>query len=100
MGTGLLSPAHIAILLVILLLVFGARRLPELGRGLGAGMREFKDAVTGHGSDDEAPAAPPQVTAPPQQAAAPPAPAPPAAPSAQPVEPPAAEPVAVPPPRD
>lgn len=44
---GLDNPLHIAFLVVILLLVFGARRLPEIGRSLGAGMREFKDSVTG-----------------------------------------------------
>jgi sec-independent protein translocase protein TatA len=38
---------ELLILLVVLLLVFGARRLPEMGRSLGKGMREFKDAVTG-----------------------------------------------------
>jgi len=44
---GLDNPLHIAFLVVILLLVFGARRLPEIGRSLGTGMREFKDSVTG-----------------------------------------------------
>jgi sec-independent protein translocase protein TatA len=44
---GLENPLHIAVLLVVLLLVFGARRLPELGRSLGSGMREFKDGITG-----------------------------------------------------
>jgi sec-independent protein translocase protein TatA len=44
---GLDNPLHIAFLVVILLLVFGARRLPEIGRSLGSGMREFKDSVTG-----------------------------------------------------
>jgi sec-independent protein translocase protein TatA len=38
---------ELLILLVVLLLVFGASRLPEMGRSLGRGMREFKDAVTG-----------------------------------------------------
>jgi sec-independent protein translocase protein TatA len=38
---------ELMILLVVLLLVFGASRLPEMGRSLGKGMREFKDAVTG-----------------------------------------------------
>lgn len=38
---------ELLILLVVLLLVFGASRLPEMGRSLGKGMREFKDAVTG-----------------------------------------------------
>lgn len=44
------NPLHIAIVLVVVLLVFGAKRLPEMGRGLGQGMREFKDSMTGHGS--------------------------------------------------
>ncbi len=51
MGTGIVSPGHILILLVVVLLVFGAKRLPELGRSLGSGMREFKSSVTG----DDAP---------------------------------------------
>ncbi len=45
--SGLTSPTHIALLLVVLLLVFGAKRLPELGRSLGHGMREFKDSIGG-----------------------------------------------------
>jgi sec-independent protein translocase protein TatA len=44
---GLDNPLHIAFLLVILLLVFGAKRLPELGRSLGSGMRGFKESLTG-----------------------------------------------------
>ncbi len=44
---GLDNPIHIAFLVVILLLVFGAKRLPEIGRSLGSGMREFKQGVTG-----------------------------------------------------
>lgn len=44
---GLTSPTHIALLLLIALLLFGAKRLPEIGRSLGHGMREFKDSVTG-----------------------------------------------------
>ena len=48
---GLDNPLHIAFLLVILLLVFGAKRLPELGRSLGSGMRGFKESISGeHGS--------------------------------------------------
>ena len=38
---------ELAILLIVLLLIFGAKRLPEMGRSLGKGMREFKDSVTG-----------------------------------------------------
>jgi sec-independent protein translocase protein TatA len=44
---GLDNPVHLAFLFVLLLLVFGAKRLPELGRSLGAGMRGFKEAITG-----------------------------------------------------
>lgn len=40
-----LSPSHIIILLVILLLLFGGKKIPELMRGLGSGIKEFKDAV-------------------------------------------------------
>jgi sec-independent protein translocase protein TatA len=44
---GLDNPIHIAFLLVILLLVFGAKRLPEMGQSLGSGLRGFKDSLTG-----------------------------------------------------
>ena len=44
---GLDNPIHIAFLLVILLLVFGAKRLPEMGRSLGAGLRGFKESISG-----------------------------------------------------
>jgi sec-independent protein translocase protein TatA len=48
---GLDNPLHIFILLVILLLVFGAKRLPELGRSLGTGMRGFKESISGESTD-------------------------------------------------
>jgi sec-independent protein translocase protein TatA len=44
---GLDNPIHILFLLVIVLLVFGAKRLPEMGRSLGDGLRGFKDSVSG-----------------------------------------------------
>jgi sec-independent protein translocase protein TatA len=44
---GLDNPLHIAFLLFVVLLVFGAKRLPELGRSLGGGMRGFRDALSG-----------------------------------------------------
>jgi sec-independent protein translocase protein TatA len=47
---GLDNPIHIAFLLILLLLVFGAKRLPEMGRSLGDGMRGFKDALSGEGA--------------------------------------------------
>ena len=45
---------EIAILLLVALLVFGPKRLPEMGRSLGKGMREFKDSISGKDEDDEA----------------------------------------------
>jgi sec-independent protein translocase protein TatA len=50
---GNIGPLEIGIVLVVALLVFGPRRLPELGSGLGRGMREFKEGVTGEGSRSE-----------------------------------------------
>src|SRR6201995_5343479 len=44
---GLDNPLHIAFLLLIVLLVFGAKRLPEMGHSLGAGLRGFKEAING-----------------------------------------------------
>ncbi len=54
MLTGLLQPSHIIIVLVIALLVFGPKRLPELGRSLGHGMREFKGTLEKHHDKAEA----------------------------------------------
>ncbi len=45
MYTGLLSPTHLLLVLVIILLLFGAKRLPELGRSLGQGIQEFKEGL-------------------------------------------------------
>ncbi len=44
---------ELLILLVVILLVFGPKRLPEMGRSLGRGMREFKDSISGKDDDDE-----------------------------------------------
>jgi sec-independent protein translocase protein TatA len=44
---GLDNPLHILILLLVVVLVFGAKRLPEIGRSLGDGMRGFKDSLGG-----------------------------------------------------
>jgi len=46
---GLTSPTHLALLLLIALLLFGAKRVPEIGRSLGSGMREFKDSINHQG---------------------------------------------------
>jgi sec-independent protein translocase protein TatA len=97
---GLDNPLHIVFLVLILLLVFGARRLPEIGRSLGSGMREFKQSVTGE-SHSQQPALPAGQQA--QQAPEPPpvaqpaaAQAPVAAPAQAPVAAPAQAPVAAP----
>ena len=47
-----IGPGEIAIVLVIALLIFGPKKLPELGKGLGRGMRDFKRAVTGDDDDE------------------------------------------------
>ena len=48
---GWIGLPELIVLLVVLLLIFGPKRLPEMGRSLGKGMREFKDSITG--KDDE-----------------------------------------------
>jgi len=69
---GLDNPIHIAFLLILLLLVFGAKRLPEMGRSLGDGMRGFKDAISGEGAHHTAEsAAQPSLAPQYQQPAAP-----------------------------
>lgn len=50
LGLGL---PEILIVLVIVLVVFGPKRLPDLGRSLGSGMREFKDSITGRSKDED-----------------------------------------------
>jgi sec-independent protein translocase protein TatA len=63
--TGLTQPWHIILILLIALMLFGGRRLPEIGRSLGTGMREFKDSITGHTPAEASPQlAPPEATAP------------------------------------
>jgi sec-independent protein translocase protein TatA len=47
--TGLVSPTHLIIVLAILLLLFGAKRIPELARSLGSGLSEFKKGTQGEG---------------------------------------------------
>ena len=53
-----IGPLELAIVLIIALVIFGPKRLPELGKSLGNGIREFKDSVTNsHDDDDDEPAA-------------------------------------------
>ena len=49
-----IGPLEIIIVLVIVLVIFGPKRLPDLGRSLGSSMREFKDSVTGKDDDKRA----------------------------------------------
>jgi sec-independent protein translocase protein TatA len=56
------GPWEIILLLLLALLLFGAKRLPEIGRSMGRGMREFKDSVSGKDRDDEEPAELPMQT--------------------------------------
>jgi sec-independent protein translocase protein TatA len=48
-----IGPTELIIVLVIVLLIFGPKRLPGLGKQLGSGMREFKDSITGKGGKDD-----------------------------------------------
>jgi sec-independent protein translocase protein TatA len=50
---GNIGPTELIIVLVIVLLIFGPKRLPGLGKQLGSGMREFKDSITGSSKDDD-----------------------------------------------
>ncbi|MBX6762589.1 MAG: twin-arginine translocase TatA/TatE family subunit [Rubrobacteraceae bacterium] len=53
MFAGLEQPTHLLILLVILLLIFGGRKIPELAKGLGQGVREFREGMNSAESEDE-----------------------------------------------
>ena len=67
---GLDNPVHLVFLLAILLLVFGAKRLPEVGRSLGAGLRGFKDSLSTPGpAEAPAPGASQQLAPAPAQSA-------------------------------
>ena len=60
---GWVSPWELLILLAFVLLLFGPKRLPEMGRSLGKGMREFKDSISGKDDDKDEPAElPPAAT--------------------------------------
>jgi sec-independent protein translocase protein TatA len=52
MFSEILQPTHLALILIVALLVLGPKRLPEAGRGLGQGLREFRASITGRQDDD------------------------------------------------
>jgi len=69
MFTGLLQPTHLIILLVVALVFLGPKKLPEAGRALGQGLKEFKHSISGDSHDHGLPdtgAGAPQEKAPPQ----------------------------------
>ena len=60
---GLFQPTHLVLILLIVLILFGPGKLPDLGRGLGKGIREFKDAMKGGMANESSKSAPPVVKA-------------------------------------
>jgi len=80
---GEFQPWHIMVVAVVAFLLFGARRLPELGKGLGEGLKGFREGLKGVTEVSATPAAPAQP-APAAQQSAPVAPASAAAPTEQP----------------
>ena len=48
-----IGPLELVVILLIVLVIFGAKRLPEIGRGLGSSAREFKEGITGDKADDD-----------------------------------------------
>jgi sec-independent protein translocase protein TatA len=53
MLTSILQPTHLIIVLIVALLILGPKRLPEAGRAIGQGLKEFKSSVTGGHDDDD-----------------------------------------------
>jgi sec-independent protein translocase protein TatA len=53
MLSGLENPLHLAILLLVVLMIFGAKRLPEVGRSLGTGIRGFRESVSGEQTNSQ-----------------------------------------------
>ncbi len=61
MFSGLESPMHLLVVLIVAILVLGPKKLPDAARGLGSGIRQFKDSI--EGKETAAPVAAPPVTA-------------------------------------
>lgn len=64
MFDGIFQPTHLLLILVIVLIIFGPGKLPELGKALGQGIREFRDSTAGQATNPQA--EPPQQPLPPQ----------------------------------
>ena len=60
MFEGLFQPTHLLVIMIIAIFVFGPKRLPEIGKGLGDGIRGFKDAMNGNDKPTTPPEAPKQ----------------------------------------
>jgi sec-independent protein translocase protein TatA len=71
MFSGLESPMHLLIVLIVAILVLGPKKLPEAARGLGTGIRQFKESLDGNHEKAATPVAAPVVTAAPVATAAP-----------------------------
>jgi sec-independent protein translocase protein TatA len=63
MFEGLFQPMHLLVIFVIALLVFGPKKLPELGKGLGEGIRGFKDGLKDQSTDANKNTPPPDAKA-------------------------------------
>jgi sec-independent protein translocase protein TatA len=64
MGEGLLQPMHLLVIFAIAIFVFGPKKLPELGRGLGQAIRGFKESM--RVDEDPRPSEPPETKSPPE----------------------------------
>ncbi len=54
MFEGLFQPTHLLVILILCLIIFGPKKLPELGKGLGEGIRGFREGMRQHSDDDAA----------------------------------------------
>jgi sec-independent protein translocase protein TatA len=61
MFEGLFQPMHLLVIFFIALLVFGPKKLPELGKGIGEGIRALKDGMKDHPTDTSKPTSNPDV---------------------------------------
>lgn len=59
MFTNILQPTHLLIVLIVALVLLGPRRLPDAGRALGQGLKEFRNSISGEHPEDQIPSVPP-----------------------------------------